>query len=107
VTYTQIIKSYAVYVVFVMSDLTEFQLTTLALVAEESQHGLGVKDRLEDYYGGEVGHGRLYPNLDTLVEKGLIHKSEHDKRTNMYKATDRGRRELAARVDTLQRGVDP
>lgn len=45
---------------------------------------------LEDYYGNEVNHGRLYPNLDELVERDLIAKSELDKRTNEYEFTDDG-----------------
>jgi len=41
----------------------------------------------------EIHHGRLYPNLDTLVEKGLVEKGEKDRRTNVYTLTRRGRRE--------------
>jgi DNA-binding PadR family transcriptional regulator len=37
-----------------------------------------------------VNHGRLYPNLDDLVEMGLVEKSELDKRTNQYALTDEG-----------------
>ncbi|QLG29407.1 helix-turn-helix transcriptional regulator [Halorarum halophilum] len=36
-------------------------------------------------------------DLDTLVEKGLIEKSELDKRTNYYTVTQRGQRELETR----------
>ena len=35
-------------------------------------HGLAIKEEIKDYYEGEIYHGRLYPNLDTLVEKGLV-----------------------------------
>ncbi|MFC7325940.1 helix-turn-helix transcriptional regulator, partial [Halorubrum rutilum] len=42
--------------------------------------------------------GRLYPNLDTLVEKGLVEKSQRDKRTNEYATTRRGSREIEARA---------
>jgi DNA-binding PadR family transcriptional regulator len=41
----------------------------------------------------------LYPNLDTLVEKGLVTKGEIDKRTNSYSLTRRGEREIADRRD--------
>jgi DNA-binding PadR family transcriptional regulator len=40
---------------------------------------------------------RLYPNLDDLVDKGLLEKGELDKRTNVYTVTKRGLRELEAR----------
>jgi PadR family transcriptional regulator PadR len=60
-------------------------------------HGLALKDELEDYYESEIFHGRLYPNLDTLVEKGLVEKGQIDRRTNYYKITQRGRREIDAR----------
>lgn len=34
--------------------------------------GLAIKVKLDDYYGAEVNHGRLNPNMDTLVEKDHI-----------------------------------
>ena len=63
----------------------------------DSPKGLAVKDALDEYYGGEINHGRLYPNLDALVEKGLVEKGRIDDRTNAYELTARGRRELKAR----------
>jgi len=45
----------------------------------------------------EIHHGRLYPNLDTLVDKGLVEKTQADRRTNEYSVTRRGTRELDAR----------
>jgi DNA-binding PadR family transcriptional regulator len=81
-----------------MFDLTGFQRDLLYVVAGlDEPHGLAVKDELEDYYEKEIHHGRLYPNLDTLVEKGLVEKGEKDRRTNVYKATKRGHREIDAR----------
>jgi DNA-binding PadR family transcriptional regulator len=65
----------------------------------DEPHGLAIKGELEDYYGTEINHGRLYPNLDELVEKGLIEKSEKDGRTNVYTVTQRGRREIDAREE--------
>lgn len=62
-------------------------------------HGLAIKDELEGYYEKEIHHGRLYPNLDTLVEKGLVEKSQHDRRTNEYTTTRRGTREIEARAE--------
>ncbi|MBX0294005.1 PadR family transcriptional regulator [Haloarcula nitratireducens] len=83
-----------------MHDLTGFQRDLLYVIAGlDEPHGLAIKDELEDYYESEVNHGRLYPNLDTLVEKGLIEKGELDRRTNFYTLTRRGERELDARQD--------
>ncbi|WP_336346010.1 PadR family transcriptional regulator [Halalkalicoccus ordinarius] len=72
------------------NDLTAFQQHILTVLAEEPRYGLAIKRELQDYYGNEVNHGRLYPNLDDLVEHDLIAKSERDKRTNEYELTDEG-----------------
>jgi DNA-binding PadR family transcriptional regulator len=48
----------------------------------------------------------LYPNLDTLVEKGLVNKGELDRRTKFYELTKRGRRELEARREWENEYVD-
>lgn len=71
-------------------ELTAFQRTILFTVAEEPMYGLAIKHELESYYGTEVNHGRLYPNLDDLVERGLLEKSDPDKRTNQYTLTNDG-----------------
>ncbi len=71
-------------------DLTAFQQNVLIVLSEESRYGLAIKRELEDFYDEEVNHGRLYPNLDTLIERGLVEKSELDKRTNEYAITDEG-----------------
>lgn len=81
-----------------MDDLTGFQRDLLyATAGLEDPHGLAIRDELEIYYQKEVLHGRLYPNLDTLVEKGLLEKGSKDQRTNLYHLTDRGRQEIKAR----------
>ncbi|MFC7166840.1 PadR family transcriptional regulator [Halospeciosus flavus] len=80
-------------------DLTAFQKNILVVLAEEARYGLAIKRELEEYYGKEVNHGRLYPNLDDLVNKGLVEKSELDKRTNEYALTDDG---FEAVLDDLQ-----
>lgn len=83
-----------------MEDLTGFQRDALYVIAGLTEpNGLEIKDKLEDYYETEVRHGRLYPNLDSLVEMGLVNKGQHDQRTNKYELTDRGRREIEARRD--------
>ena len=55
-------------------------------------HGLALKDSLEQDYAGEIHHGRLYPNLDTLADMGLSEVSAIDNCTNAYSITQRGRR---------------
>jgi len=81
-----------------MHDLTGFQRDLLyAIAGLDEPHGLAVKAEMEEYYESEIHHGRLYPNLDTLVDKGLVEKGEIDQRTNSYALTRRGRRELTAR----------
>ena len=83
-----------------MNDLTGFQRDLLyAISSKDEPHGLAIKAEIEEYYGNEVNHGRLYPNLDTLVEMGLVEKGEKDKRTNYYTVTDRGWREIEDRIE--------
>lgn len=81
-----------------MDDLTAFQRDILYAVAGlDEPHGLGIKNELDGYYENDINHGRLYPNLDELVHKGLISKGQHDERTNAYKLTNRAEREVSAR----------
>jgi len=83
-----------------MHDLTGFQRDLLTVIAGlDDPHGLAIKEELEMYYETEIHHGRLYPNLDTLVDKGLVEKGELDRRTNYYALTQRGKREIEARRD--------
>ncbi len=90
-----------------MYDLTGFQRDLLYVVAGlEEPHGLAIKEELEEYYESEIHHGRLYPNLDTLVEKGLVEKGEIDQRTNSYSLTSRGHREIEARREWESQYVD-
>ena len=90
-----------------MYDLTHFQRDLLYVIAgKDKPHGLAIKDELEEYYEGEIHHGRLYPNLDELVEKGLVEKGQRDRRTNFYSLTSRGRREIEARRDWEQQYVE-
>jgi transcriptional regulator, PadR family len=81
-----------------MFELTGFQRDLLYCIAgTEESYGLGIKSELEQYGGTEINHGRLYPNLDTLVDKGYLEKSSIDKRTNEYTLTDAGRALVAER----------
>jgi DNA-binding PadR family transcriptional regulator len=83
-----------------MYDLTGFQRDLLYVVAGlEDPHGLAIKEELDEYYEKDIHHGRLYPNLDTLVDKGLVEKGKKDRRTNVYSLTRRGGREIEARTE--------
>jgi len=81
-----------------MFELTGFQRDVLYCIAgSEEPYGLGIKAELEAYGDTEVNHGRLYPNLDTLIDKEYVTKSQIDDRTNRYELTDAGREVLAER----------
>jgi|GEM_PF-1794302 len=87
-----------------LADLTAFQQELLLAMAppDAPRHGLGLKARVETVLGEEVNHGRLYPNLDELVDAGLVAKGEIDRRTNSYELTAAGERRLRADVERRQ-----
>lgn len=81
-----------------MENLTAFQRDLLYIAASfDRPHGLAIKEQLEQYYEQDVKNGRLYPNLDDLVEEGLINKGQIDRRTNSYTVTEKGKRLLKSR----------
>lgn len=85
----------------VARDLTAFQYNILVILSKEAMYGLAIKRELEAYYEDEVNHGRLYPNLDDLVDMGLVSKSELDKRTNQYALTDEGYETVTQQLEWL------
>jgi hypothetical protein len=97
------------------TDLTAFQTNLLFVIAgyhrgrytdaqnqgdDGGVYGLAIKRTLESpaWYDEEIHHGRLYPNLDTLVDHDLVEKRERDKRTNTYHLTDNGWQLLGRRL---------
>jgi len=89
-----------------MFELTGFQRDLLYVIAGAAEpSGQDIKEELEKYYPNEINHGRLYPNLDTLVDKGLVEKGELDRRTNYYEITDQGRSYLTDRREWEDRYV--
>lgn len=89
-----------------MYDLTAFQRDLMFVIAgKDEPHGLALKEELEQYYEVEIHHGRLYPNLDTIVDKGLVSKGTRDKRTNTYEITNRGRREIESHREWIDARV--
>ena len=88
-----------------VADLTAFQRDILRLLErEDHQKGTSIRAGLEAYYGIDVNHGRLYPNLDQLAEKGLIEKEKRNDRTNDYALTDAARDALDRRDQWIAGG---
>lgn len=82
-----------------LHDQTGFCRDLLVLVhANPGAKGLTIKDQMDHYYEDEINHGRLYPNLDSLADMGLIKKGKQDNRTNTYTLTARGERELKGHI---------
>ncbi|WP_255171660.1 PadR family transcriptional regulator [Natrononativus amylolyticus] len=91
-----------------MHDLTGFQRDLMFVIAGmESPNGQEIKKELEVSQGREILHGRLYANLDTLVEDEYVEKGELDGRTNRYTITDKGKEAIAARYDWQTEYVSP
>lgn len=77
-------------------DWTKFQVDLAYKIAnaDEPQNGAALKERLRREYDEAINHGRLYPNLGTLVERGIVEKYAVDNRENHYVLTDAGRERL-------------
>ncbi|TMT81369.1 PadR family transcriptional regulator [Haloterrigena sp. H1] len=90
-----------------MDVLTGFQRDLLYVIAgADRPSGQDVKDEIEQYYSSEINHGRLYPNLDTIVNKGLVEKGQLDRRTNYYAITDEGEQAIEDRREWESQYVD-
>ena len=89
-----------------MFELTGFQRDLLYVIAgSDRPSGQEIKSEISERVG-EVKHGRLYPNLDTLVEQNLVNKGQHDRRTNFYELSERGREVLEGRRQWENQYVD-
>ena len=73
----------------------------------DSPNGQEIKQELENSQRREILHGRLYANLDTLVEEQFVSKGELDGRTNRYSITEKGSEAIAARYDWQSEYVSP
>ncbi|MDS0474828.1 PadR family transcriptional regulator [Natrinema sp. 1APR25-10V2] len=90
-----------------MDDLTGFQRDLLYVIAgAEQPSGQDVKDEIESHYSSDINHGRLYPNLDTVVNKELVEKGQLDRRTNYYDITDDGLEQLEERREWESQYID-
>ena len=90
-----------------MDDLTGFQRDLLYVIAGADQpSGQDVKDEIEQYYSSEINHGRLYPNLDTVVNKELVEKGQLDRRTSYYAITEDGEQAIEDRREWVSQYVN-
>ncbi|WP_226042866.1 helix-turn-helix transcriptional regulator [Natrinema sp. DC36] len=90
-----------------MDDLTGFQRDLLYVIAGADQpSGQDVKEEVEQYYNADINHGRLYPNLDTLVNKELVEKGQLDRRTNYYAIADKGEETIEDRQKWKEQFID-
>ncbi|RDI70213.1 PadR family transcriptional regulator [Halopelagius longus] len=90
-----------------MFDLTGFQRDTLTVIAGlEEPSGQEVKQELEKKHD-DINHGRLYPNLDALVEEEYVEKGQIDRRTNYYELTEKGEVALVNRREWENSVVPP
>jgi len=90
-----------------MDDLTGFQRDLLYVIAgADRPSGQDVKDEVEQYYSADINHGRLYPNLDAIVNKELVEKGELDRRTNYYDITENGEEVIEERREWEQQYVE-
>jgi len=88
-------------------ELTGFQRDLLYVIAgADRPSGQAVRREMEKH-AGDVTHGRLYPNLDSLVEYGLVEKGPIDKRTNAYVLTTAGAQAIERRQRWEQQYVAP
>jgi len=86
---------------------TSFQRDLLVIISGlERPTGQDIKDTFETAANIEVTHGRLYPNLDTLVEDDLIEKGPLSGRANYYTLTEQGERALRRRTEWRQNWID-
>ena len=87
-----------------MVELTAFQYTLLQAaneLVEPSGQDIRHYVNSSPFHGSDMNAGRLYPNLETIVEEGLVEKGQHDQRTNSYEITDDGKDALETRAAYL------
>jgi DNA-binding PadR family transcriptional regulator len=85
------------------ASLSKFQVRLLALLAdtEDRPKGTDLSWQLREYYDRSISPSQLYPNLDELVDLGMVEKGNHDGRTNAYQLTDHGYETLESEVSWL------
>lgn len=59
--------------------------------------GQAIKSELESTQDRSLLAGRVYTNLDELVERDLVHKGSKNGRTNEYTLTEKGHEAIETR----------
>ena len=89
-------------------DLTGFQRDLLFVVGGlEAGSGKDIKQTIEETQDRKELAGRIYSNLDTLVEEGFVEKGEIDGRTNEYRITEHGKEMIHERYDWQSTHISP
>lgn len=75
-----------------LDSVTGFQRDLLfVLCGFDEPKGLTVQREVADYHDTDVSPARVYQNLNSLAEDGLVEKGTQDSRTNYYRITESGR----------------
>ena len=82
----------------------ELRLLLLHLIAGEPRHGYELIKAVEEMTGGTYSPspGTIYPTLSLLEDEGLIREVEGDEPRKAYRATEKGRGELADRKNEAE-----
>ena len=80
----------------------QLRLYLLSLLSDGPRHGYEVIQDLERRFNGlySPSAGTVYPRLAKLEEEGLVERSDEGRKA-VYRITDAGRAEVAARQDDL------
>lgn len=70
----------------------KFKVDVLTLLVESPRSGADIRRQLEEDYGKDIPHGRVYQNLDWLIDHGYARKQENEinGKTHLYEATEEG-----------------
>ena len=91
-----------------MHDLTGFQRDLLFVLSGiGSSNGQRLKRELQRTLDQPVLSGRIYDNLETLVDGGYVLKERRDGRTNEYCLSPSGREVIRGRLEWQHSQVDP
>lgn len=90
-------------------ELVDFRRDILLTLARSGPtHGQGLKDDLACLRDEDVNDGRLYPNLNALVDDGLVekHENRHDERSHEFELSKRGRASVREHAQRVTGAVD-
>jgi DNA-binding PadR family transcriptional regulator len=86
-----------------VSRWSDPSLLVLASLAQESRHGYGMIQDIEQVAGVHLGPGTLYGTLARLQEQGLIEALPGEGRRRPYRITGAGALALESQLRTLAR----